>query len=86
MPFPLANRAASPFRFLERLRECLKKWQDGYFTKKKHILSCDEQLNDEAYQRLKKQCEEIFGEGNFILLEGGLSYKGMTNDPDRSPL
>lgn len=61
-----------------RLKECLTKWQDGSFSKPKHILTFKEALTEEQYERLKKQCEDNFGQGQFILLEGGLEYRGTT--------
>lgn len=62
----------------DKLKCLLKQWQDGEFGKPKHIIEIKETLGQDVYDRLKRQCAENFGEGKFILLEGGAQYKGIT--------
>jgi len=63
---------------IENLKKCLAKWQDGEFSKPKHILVCNQSLTDEQFNRLSEQCADNFGEGMFLLLEGGVTYEGLT--------
>lgn len=41
-----------------------------------HILTVDQSLSSDQYARLKQQCSDQFGEGKFLLLEGGVRYDG----------
>lgn len=66
---------------VSRLEATLRKWQDGEFDKPRHVLFIKESLTTEQYNRLKDQCERNFGIGKFILLEGGVEYRGMTEQP-----
>lgn len=49
---------------------------DHEATRNVQLLAHDDTINDEQYHRLKQQCEETFGKGKFILLEGGLKHLG----------
>lgn len=53
-----------------------------------HILECKELLSESQYTRLKEQCSEQFGKGNFLLLEGGVKHCGKTTivEPSRESL
>lgn len=79
---PVGVHCHDAAELIERLQNCLSKWQDGFYKKSRHIVSYEGNLSEEQYNRLKEQCKENFGEGNFLLLEDGIKYAGMTERLD----
>jgi hypothetical protein len=76
------SRKNEPRCFVKDEHEFVRCGKDGAKIegRKMHILHYEGTIPAEVYDRLKAQCVENFGAGKFLLLEGGIQYKGMTEE------
>lgn len=80
IPFPAVWEIV--YSLSQQLEAARRSIKSRKIAQPKHILETPEGVNisQEQYDRIRAQAEDIFGKGEFILLEGGLRYAGMTHE------